>query len=199
MKRWGLVVGRGSAAARLGEELVNRWSEPHRRYHTPEHLQVVLDRLDQLGGARFAVVLAAWYHDVVYDPARADNEAASAALALAGLPSVGVDEETVSEVARLVRLTATHQPGPGDEAGALLCDADLAVLGGTRGEYSAYRLAVRAEYGALDEASWRRGRASVLKSLLARDHLFSTYEGRKRWQESARSNLQRELTDLLGS
>ncbi len=196
MKRWEVLVGSGAAAAGLGKDLLERWSEPHRRYHTLEHLGAVLGRLDQLGGATMAVTLAAWYHDVVYDPTRDDNEAASAALALATLPTAGVDRETVSEVARLVKLTATHRPGRADGAGALLCDADVAVLGGTREEYAAYRQAVRAEYRALDEPSWRRGRSSVLRSLLARDPLFSTAEGRRLWEQAARVNLQSELADL---
>ena len=189
-------MGPGAAAAGLGKDLLGRWSEPHRRYHNAEHLEAVLGRLDQLGGATVAVTLAAWYHDAVYDPARDDNEAASAALALATLPGLGVDQATVSEVGRLVKLTATHRPEPADRAGALLCDADVAVLGGTREEYAAYRLAVRAEYGGLDEPSWRRGRSSVLRSLLDRDPLFSTAEGRRRWEQAARANLGGELADL---
>jgi predicted metal-dependent HD superfamily phosphohydrolase len=197
MKRWEVLVGPGAAATGLGKDLLERWSEPHRSYHTVKHLEAVLDRLDQLGGATMAVTLAAWYHDAVYEPARDDNEAASAALALATLPSAGVDQATVSEVRRLVKLTATHRPEPADAAGALLCDADVAVLGGNTEEYAAYRLAVRAEYRALDEPSWRRGRSSVLRSLLARDPLFSTAEGRRRWEQAARVNLQSELADLV--
>lgn len=196
MKRWELLVGSGPAASGLAKDLLERWSEPHRRYHTVEHLDAVLDRLDQLRGATAAVTLAAWYHDAVYDPERDDNEAASAALALATLPAVGVDQATVSEVARLVMLTATHRPEPADPAGALLCDADVAVLGGTGEEYAAYRLAVRAEYRGLDEGSWRRGRASVLRSLLGRDPIFSTSEGRRRWERAARANLEGELAGL---
>jgi predicted metal-dependent HD superfamily phosphohydrolase len=156
----------------------------------------VLDRLDQLGGASVAVMLAAWYHDAVYDPKRDDNEAASADLAVDTLPVASVDPATIWEVARLVKLTATHLPGPADAAGALLCDADLGVLGGTPEKYAAYRLAVRSEYSGLDEPSWRRGRAAVLEVLLAREPLFFTPEGRSRWEEAARVNLQGELTDL---
>jgi predicted metal-dependent HD superfamily phosphohydrolase len=196
-KRWADLAGPGAAAAGLADNLLNRWSEPHRRYHTPEHLVAVLDRLDQLGGASEAVMLAGWYHDAVYDPTRDDNEAASAELAVLTLAVASVDPATISEVARLVKLTATHLPGPADEAGALLCDADLGVLGGTPQEYAAYRLAVRAEYGELDEASWRRGRTAILERLLARQPLFFTPEGRRRWEESARTNLRGELTELL--
>jgi predicted metal-dependent HD superfamily phosphohydrolase len=57
---------------------------------------------------------------------------------------------------------------------------------------------VRAEYSMLSEQSWRTGRASVIEGLLARRLLFSTSEGRRRWEKTARVNLQAELADLVG-
>src|SRR5215212_8745420 len=96
----------------------------------------------------FLVQLAAWYHDAVYAiPAgQISNEEASARLALRELSLVGLEQEDLNQVARLVRLTETHQPGPRDPDGELLCDADLAILASDPADYAAYVADIRAEY-----------------------------------------------------
>ncbi|MGH3379956.1 MAG: HD domain-containing protein, partial [Actinoallomurus sp.] len=61
----------------IGADLLRRYAEPHRRYHTTTHLAEVLDHVGELAGEAAdadAVRLAAWFHDAVYDPARGDNE-----------------------------------------------------------------------------------------------------------------------------
>lgn len=191
---WAELVGSSPQADAVGEDLVARWAEPHRLYHTLDHLQTVLGHLDVIGGTPPAR-LAAWYHDAVYQPDRPDNERASADLAAATLSSLGLDTR---EVVRLVLLTAGHSPDPSDESGAALCDADLAVLGSTPSHYEAYRRAVREEYGFLDETAWAVGRVRVLKALVARDHIYATALGRDRWEDAARQNLRRELSMLVG-
>ncbi|HLH45915.1 MAG TPA: hypothetical protein VKV25_02075, partial [Acidimicrobiales bacterium] len=104
----------------------------------------------------------------------------------------------VDEVERLVLLTVDHVAGPGDEAGAALCDADLAVLGRPPAGYLQYVELVRAEYAAVPEGGWRRGRAAVLHALLGRPAIYATAEGRRRWEEAARRNLTAELAALKG-
>jgi predicted metal-dependent HD superfamily phosphohydrolase len=193
---WRDLAGSGPDAVAVGEELLGRWSEPHRRYHTLSHLSAVLGHLDALGGGTPAVGLAAWYHDAVYWPSRSDNEEVSAALAASTLPTIGVADQVVTEVERLVLLTATHVAQPSDAEGALLCDADLAVLGASPAGYAAYRAAVRAEYAAVDDARWRVGRAAVLEGFLARSWIYATASGRHRWEAAARTNLASELAAL---
>jgi predicted metal-dependent HD superfamily phosphohydrolase len=182
----------------LGADLVRRYSEPQRRYHTTEHLAEVLDHLDELAPGNDTVRLAAWFHDAVYDPMRADNEERSAVLAEEALPVAGVAAEVVAEVARLVRLTATHDPDEGDDDGAVLCDADLAILGSSPDRYAAYAAAVREEYAAVPEEAFRAGRADVLRSLLGLPALFRTPAARERWEATARHNMETELM-LLSS
>ena len=195
-RRWALIAGSGTTASKAVEDLLSRWGEPHRRYHTTEHLEDVLVRLDVLGDAPVAVQFAAWYHDAVYSPLEAANEEASAVLAVETLALLTVDARTVSEVARLVRLTATHDPDDGDLEGGLLCDADLAVLGQPSDGYEAYRRQVRREYGHVDDAAWRVGRASVLERFLSRPRIYATETARERWEQAARSNLLSELDQL---
>jgi predicted metal-dependent HD superfamily phosphohydrolase len=104
----------------------------------------------------------------------------------------------VSEVARLVALTDGHDPAPGDRNGGVLCDADLAVLGGDPVAYAGYAAAVREEYARVPEEEFRRGRAAVLEALLARNPLFSTTTARDRWEDRARRNVETELILLRG-
>ncbi|MGW3041874.1 HD domain-containing protein [Kitasatospora sp. NPDC001159] len=182
-----------------GRELLRRWSEPQRRYHTPEHLHAVLRHVDELAGHAAdpdAVRLAAWFHDAVYRPDRSENEERSAALAVRALTAAGLPAERVAEVERLVLLTVTHDPAPGDRDGEVLCDADLAVLGGSPEAYAAYAAAVREEYGFVPEPDFREGRAAVLRQLLALPALYRTPAGRERFTAPARANLTAELQEL---
>ncbi|WP_324275916.1 metal-dependent phosphohydrolase [Blastococcus brunescens] len=176
--------------------LVAAWSEPHRRYHDLAHLAAVLGLVGELGGAADpdAVRLAAWYHDVVYVPERDDNEAISAQRARAGLRGL-VGDERVAEVERLVLLTAGHEPAPDDVDGAVLCDADLAVLAGPPGAYATYASAIRAEYAHLSDEEFTAGRIAVLEHLLGLETLYRTPAARP-WTETARANMTAELVLL---
>ena len=143
-----------------------------------------------------AVHLAAWFHDAVYEPARDDNEAASAELARVLLAGAGFAPGLVTEVERLVLLTVGHRPEPGDRNGAVLCDADLAILGADPGDYDAYAREVRQEYAHVPAPAFAVGRAAVLRGLLEQRPLFRTTTGAARWESAARANLTRELTAL---
>ena len=173
------------------DELLDAWGGADRGYHDLTHLAEVLDRLDELGVDDVAVRLAAWFHDAVYDGAR-DDEERSADLALDRLAGRPYAED----VARLVRLTATHDPAPPDEAGGALCDADLAILAAPPERYAAYVAGVRQEYADLPDDVFAKGRAAVLHDLLSRPHLFSTEHGRTHWEAAARANASTELANL---
>ena len=196
----GLLGGAGEARA-IADELLARYAEPHRAYHDQQHLDEVLTALDLLAdrAAPPAVLLAAYWHDAVYDPGRVDNEERSARLAAGALPRVGLAEPLGAEVARLVRLTAAHVPRPGDAPGALLCDADLAILAADEQRYADYAAGVRREYAHVDDASFAAGRRGVLRRLTERDWLFRTERGRVAWEAAARANVAAELSRLSGA
>jgi predicted metal-dependent HD superfamily phosphohydrolase len=192
--RW--VALAGPDTRRIGVDLVARYGEPHRRYHTREHLVAVLDLVDELAGHADdadAVRLAAWFHDAVYDPERGDNEERSAWLAERMLTDTDVGRLVIAEVARLVRLTATHAPKPEDRNGHVLCDADLAILAAEPGRYAAYAAAVREEYAFVPDEYFERGRADVLRGLLELPELFHTPMARERLEPKARHNIETEL------
>jgi predicted metal-dependent HD superfamily phosphohydrolase len=193
---WAELAGDSQTSRTEWSALVAAWSEPHRRYHDLAHLAAVLGLVGELGEAADldAVRLAAWYHDAVYDPQRPDNEEISAQRARAGLRGL-VDDERAAEVERLVLLTAGHDPAPEDRNGAVLCDADLAVLAAPPESYAAYASAVRAEYGHLSDEEFTAGRTAVLEHLLALPTLYRT-PGAQPWTEAARANMSAELVLL---
>lgn len=180
----------------LRDELVTAWST-ERGYHDLQHLAEVLDALHRLAASDdIELVLAAWFHDAVYD-GRPDAEERSAVLAQDRLADVaGVD---AAEVARLVRLTTDHRPAPGDRRGELLVDADLHILAAGATRYAEYVAGVRQEYASVSDADFRAGRAAVLSDLLGKPNLFHTTTGQAMWERAARANLVRELAELRGT
>src|SRR5262249_6655943 len=139
----------GITDERAFADLAAAYSRPERHYHNLDHLAAVLSTVEELREhARHpdAVALAAWFHDAVYDPRAADNEERSAVLADAVCSTWGLPRETVDLVARLVRLTKSHDAPDDDVDGFVLLDADLAILGAPDDEYDRYARAIRQEY-----------------------------------------------------
>ncbi|MFD5006368.1 hypothetical protein ACFWMV_26120 [Streptomyces mutabilis] len=191
--------GSGPDPAPYADNLLARWQEPQRRYHTLAHLAAVLDHVDVLeehADDPDVVRLAAWFHDAVYLPDRSENEERSARLAERALPEAGVPAGKTAEVARLVRLTVTHSPDGDDRDGQVLCDADLAILASPPSAYAAYTAAVRQEYHFVPDDAFREGRAAILRQLLDLPRLFHTPHGRREWEATARYNLTGELEML---
>lgn len=209
--------------AHLGADLLDRWAEPHRGYHARSHLADVLDRLDRLtgdaapddpvladtgllrheeprdGAVPPVVALAAWFHDAVYTGRTPADEADSAALAADRLRALGLDAAVRDEVAHLVLATAGHlddDPADPTPNAALLCDADLGILGAAPRRYRAYAEGVRAEHRHVDDARFAAGRSAVLRALLGRPRLYVTAAAHSWWERAARANLAGELDAL---
>ncbi|GAB2780708.1 hypothetical protein GCM10027020_37810 [Nocardioides salsibiostraticola] len=188
-------------AERLRDELLTAYADPVRGYHDLQHLGEVVERLAELSdqGAAFdwePVLLAAWFHDGVYDGER-DAEERSATWAEDALAPL-MDSATVTEVARLVRMTETHRPETGDANGSALSDADLAILAAPTERYEEYVQQVRQEFAHIDDALFTAGRAAVLRELLSKENLFSTDYGQRTWEADARHNVEAELAELAG-
>jgi predicted metal-dependent HD superfamily phosphohydrolase len=190
-QRWPLAE-----LADVRDELLAAYSDPSRGYHDTLHLSEVLTRLDELAEAGIVfdpdvAALAAWFHDAVYDGER-DAEERSAVWAEEAL----IGTPYAAEVARLVRLTETHDPDPDDAAGQALCDADLAILATPRERYDRYVAGVRREFAHLTDDDFARGRAAVLHDLAGREQLFHSAYARQTWEPAARANLAAELARL---
>lgn len=189
-------------AVEVRDGLLDRWREPHRTYHDTRHLGEVLARVDELGHHAAhpdLVRCAAWWHDAVHDGRAGDDERASAALARSQLLHLGVSRYRADQVADLVLVTASHDPGdPADPDAAVLCDADLAILAAPGPRYEQYATDVRREYAHVPDVLFRAGRAAVLRRLLAHPNLFRTPTGAS-WEAAARTNVSRELAGLVAA
>lgn len=183
------------------DALLARYGEPHRAYHTVEHLTAVVANVETLAEEcvdEAAALLAGFFHDAVYEIGAADNETASARLAVEQLTRLGGDATRVARVGALVSATADHIPldDPMLRADArVLIDADLAILASPPAEYWRYVDAVRREYAAVPDDLWAAGRGAVLDGLLQRPAIFHTRRGAD-WEASARRNLQAEREAL---
>ena len=199
--------------AELGESLLQAWEQPHRAYHHSGHLSQMLSDLDRLythraqGSTPLALILAAWFHDAVYEGAPGEDERRSEQLASASLePLVAaglLTEQELQMVSLLVRATATHElPESADlPAGyeptdiQLFLDADMAILAADSARYRRYLRGVRSEYSHFDDEAFRTGRTTFLRSILGRERIFLSEEAFKLWEEPARANLRAELSE----
>jgi predicted metal-dependent HD superfamily phosphohydrolase len=192
LSSWGAASDPVAAGA---ADVVTRYSEPHRRYHTLEHIEEMLVVADGLAATN-EVTCAVWLHDVIYDPTRLDNESRSAAFTKDLLESLGAPPGFVREVDRLIESTAHHDPDDVDVNGQVLADADLAILGAPSDRYQRYARDVRAEYAHVNDEEWRAGRTTVLETFLERPVLFHASQLRDALEQQAHENLRAEFVAL---
>ncbi len=171
-----------------------RYTEPSRAYHNWNHVEHCLrmfKTLRHLAKDPETIEWAILFHDAWYVAGSEDNEEMSAGLARACL-----DEPMNEEAARLIMLTAHHQPQDDDIDGQIVCDCDLAVLAYPPDMFDQYEVLIREEYDFVPEEDFRRGRAAFIEGLLARESIFRTEQFRREFEAKARENLKRSLERL---
>lgn len=185
----------------LFRKLIAAWSEPHRHYHTLQHLRECLanfETLRHLPKHPVEVGFAIWFHDAIYDVTRQDNEAHSAAWAKSEILKAGLAEEMAERVAGLIMATRHNATPVGIDA-TVLVDIDLWILGAPPERFDEYERQVREEYGQLPDAVFRQGRLAILQQFLARPALFGTPEFLGAHEQQARANLTRSIALLCGA
>lgn len=190
-------LGARSAPA-LGE-ILERYDEPGRAYHSLEHLRDCLAWLEASEGQaeRHAEVwLALVYHDVICAPGAIDNEAESAALFRGHADASGLAVGVRERIACMIEGTARHDAREGDAA--LVNDIDLAILGASPEKFSRDEAAIREEYAQVEERAYRAGRAALLRSFLERFAIYQRRYFAERLEAQARVNLSRALARLEG-
>ena len=193
--RAGIPLG---AATEMAERLVAAYGEPHRRYHTLDHVGACLRLVAHASidpDDRLAVEFAIWFHDVVYDPRRSDNEEQSAALAESWLEAHGLPSAAI--IGNAIRMTAGHRVDPDHPIVVqVVHDVDLAILGAPDDDYDRYVTQIRGEYDWLDDETFERGRRHVLEAFLEADPLYVLEPLRDALEAQARANISRELASL---
>ena len=191
-------LGASESDDALFSRLVKCYSEPHRKYHTMQHLNECFAHLESAGS--FAerpeeVELALWFHDAVYDTRRKDNEERSAEWARDSALAAGLSEDHARRVHGLVMATM-HNAVPIGKDAAVLVDIDLSILGSDVARFDEYEVQVQQEYSWVPGPLYRSGRRKILQEFVSRQSIYTTEYFRDRYEAQARSNLARSLARL---
>lgn len=175
--------------------LLKCYAEPQRAYHTLQHLEECLLILGEAKATGLIakpdlIEMALWFHDAVYDPQGSENEELSAQMALEALG----DHPAAQEVARLIMLTKSHQPGNGADD-AWIIDIDLGIFAQPVERVLEYERQIRAEYAWVPQDVYAEKRAEILSGFAERAQIYLTAWARERYESQARQNLQ----SLIGS
>lgn len=143
------------------EEAFKRYEEPHRFYHTWNHLEDIFQQLTDRGLVdNEALLLAAVYHDVIYDPKSATNEEDSEQYFIENFSG---DEMMKQEVSAIILDTKTHQPTTA--LSAIFCEIDLNILHQPLQKLIAYELQIFKEFQFVDYSIYKVKRLEVLRTL----------------------------------
>lgn len=174
--------------------LVEKYSEKHRAYHNLSHIYYLLEE-----GKKFefddtdSVYLTTWFHDVIYEPKRSDNEIESAKLAVKLLSELNFSNNKIEQI---ILSTQTHSAENLDLDGKTFLDLDLSILGANYEVYQNYSRAIREEYSHVSDDLYRQGRKRILENFLKRELIYFTDNLRERFEKQARINLINEIKEL---
>ena len=198
------LVGIGATAdpAKRRDEvdrLLRCWTEHGRAFHNARYLGFVLEQLDKLDGAatdpdalRIALAYRGAQREMGWEELESNPGPDADAPGADTLRALGVEEAQIQRVADLVRQLQSHAPEPDDLDAKIAIDANLAALASPPQQYKKLLQGLRADAAGVDGEEFLRRRRKAVKRLLARRNVFFTPLGR-RWDASARENLQAEL------
>lgn len=182
----------------LWEEIVERYSEPHRSYHTLKHLEHFYDLIYEFKSEISnwtSTLFALYYHDIIYDPSRQDNEEQSALLAEKRMQELGMKTNIIADTLALIRASKNHSAYNSDSQ--LFLDADLAILGENEEYYKLYADLIRQEYSIYPDEIYVSGRIKVLEHFLNKNSIYYSAAFQNRFETIARENLKNERERLM--
>jgi len=197
-QRWVTSFGNNVLAAEVFQELRQRYAEKHRAYHTLDHITACLGHFDSIREALEsprAVEIALWFHDAIYNPRSATNEAESADLAARELMRLGEEAPLIDSVRRLIAITK-HPSEPDNQDEAYFLDIDLAILGANQIAYDIYEKNIRREYKWVPRFIYCRERSKVLRMFLDQVQIYRTEHFQILFELHARENIKRALINL---
>ena len=201
LERWQSAwrqLGASTASEELYHQLVACYSEPHRKYHTIQHLSECLTHFQSVSALADhpdEVELALWFHDAIYDTSKKDNEKRSAEWARASVVAAGVSIEKADRIYELIMATM-HKAVPVGRDAEVLVDIDLSILGAEAARFDEYEVQVREEYSWVPESLYRAARSKVLEMFVSREWIYSTEPFRDKYEARARDNIARSLARL---
>lgn len=198
---WKRVKAKGDPD-KVFDQLVDFYTQPHRHYHTFNHIRFCLELLDEFNDIVddfYALEWAIWFHDVIYEIPGPDNEAESAELAMETARDAGLNAAFIKRAGRYVLVTKSHtasgKAGEYDER--VMCDIDLAILGQPPEVYDQYEENICREYTTrytIEE--FRPGRRAFLIRFSQSSPIFQTARFKARFEDQAKANLIRTAEKL---
>ncbi len=183
---------------KLYYELIARYNEVPRYYHTLQHLNECLEKFELLRTfAKFPaeIEIALWFHDAIYEPSRHDNEELSADWAKSSILSACLDKVIAERIYNLV-MSTQHQANPTSVDEQILVDVDLAILGAKPDRFEEYEQQVRQEYAFVPKTLFRAKRKEILMQFQARATIYNTNQFIEIYEQQARINIRQALEKL---
>jgi predicted metal-dependent HD superfamily phosphohydrolase len=183
----------------LFNSIVEHYSEKNRAYHNLSHIQSLLALSEALSDRiqnRDALYFAVWFHDVIYDTRRSDNEEKSAEFAAEALASLGVPEQTIALAREMILATKHHRGADLSWDTKAFLDLDTSILGAPEEIYKEYSNAIMKEYSWVPDFLYRKGRMKVLNDFLGRERIYQTDEIWAKYEMQARHNIAEEIRAL---
>jgi len=178
-------------------DLKKRYSEAHRRYHTPAHIAHCLKLFD-LASVKMdepdAVEMSIWFHDAIYDASASDNEERSAKYFIRTCGK-DIDLKFQSKVRDLIMVTV-HKELPLTPDERYMVDIDLSSFGLPWKKFLEDSEAVREEFRHMSDEEFYPTQKEFLQNLVARKHFCFTRFFRDRHEKAARENIARYLAML---
>ena len=179
----------------LWTELMKHYQERGRHYHTLLHLENMLTQLSEVKTNITdwdTILFSLYYHDVIYNSIKANNEEKSAMLAEKRMKELAVPVSMLNQSKAQILATKTHQLS-NDADCNYFTDADLSVLGASQEVYKQYHENVRKEYSIYPDLIYKPGRRKVLRHFLEMDRIFKTEFFHDKYEAQAKQNLEMEL------
>jgi len=158
----------------------------NRYYHSLKHLCSIYQEL-QTFKLSTIIEFTIFYHDIVYDINKSNNEEKSAILAKKNLLKIDVPNEIINQVMQLIIESKSHHTIFNSHKKFL--DADLHILGSKSDIYQ--------EYQKYSDNQYNYGRKLVLESILKKDKIYNSDFFYQKYERKARENLLNEYKKLL--
>lgn len=182
----------------LWSEINTNYTNKNRHYHNLKHLEDLYSELENVKDKirNWQVLLfTLYYHDIIYNSTKKDNEEKSAELASKRMNQIGAKESNIKLCYEQIIATKSHNENSDSDTN-YFTDADLSILGRTPTKYKTYCSNIRKEYSVYPDFLYKRGRKKVITHFLSMKKIFKTDEFFDRYEEQAKLNLKQELRSL---
>ncbi|MFZ6666184.1 HD domain-containing protein [Peijinzhouia sedimentorum] len=185
-------------AEELWTEIEKNYSGKKRFYHTLKHLENLLAQLTEVKGDIQnwdTILFTLYYHDIIYNATKSNNEEKSAELAEKRLQQISVSNDKIELCKQQILATKSHLKSIDSDTNYFI-DADLSILGQDWETYSSYYKNLRKEFSIYPDFVYNAGRKKILQHFLTIDRIFKTDVFFSKFETQAKRNLTNELNLL---